>query len=64
MLVVTHEIQFAREVADRVLFSMAAASSRKAPPARCCTTPAMSARRISCAASPIRSDPAASDICP
>ena len=55
MMVVTHEMAFAREVADRVIFIDGAISSSRDRHAKPWVHPSTSARRIFCAASRIRS---------
>ena len=49
MIVVTHELGFARDVCDRVVFMDAGAIVEQGPPARCSTTRARSGRRGSSA---------------
>ncbi len=49
MLVVTHEMGFARDVADRVLFLMAASSLNRVRQRKCSARPSIRARRTSCA---------------
>ncbi len=53
MIIVTHEVLFARPVADRIVFAMGL-SSGKGHPAGCWTIPCPNARGVSCAGSPMR----------
>ena len=48
MIVVTHEMEFAREVADRVVFMDGGKIVEEGPPARCSPPRAVRARGSSC----------------
>jgi hypothetical protein len=54
MIIVTHEVLYAREVADRIVFVDVGLSSSKGHSAGCWTIPCTNARGVSCAGSPMR----------